>query len=188
MLGDNVIAELRWRITMITPELYILYGFLAFISLLLVTLVATTLRTAQDIGILKRGQTALGEKIDHVEQRLNDRIDGVEQRLNDRIDGVEQRLNDRIDGVEQGLNARIDGVEQGLNARIDGVEQSLGGRLGRVESRIDLVENRLFLLAQDVSEIKGSVQALHERVDLVMRHRHQPTGEVVLTPEELPAD
>ena len=177
MLGDNVIAELRWRITMITPELYILYGFLAFISLLLVTLVATTLRTAQDIGILKRGQTALGEKIDHVEQRLNDRIDGVEQ-----------RLNARIDGVEQGLNARIDGVEQGLNARIDGVEQSLGGRLDRVESRIDLVENRLFLLAQDVSEIKGSVQALHERVDLVMRHRHQPTGEVMLTPEELPAD
>ena len=112
MLGDNVIAELRWRITMITPELYILYGFLAFISLLLVTLVATTLRTAQDIGILKRGQTALGEKIDHVEQRLNDRIDGVEQRLNARIDGVEQGLNARIDGVEQGLNARIDGVEQ----------------------------------------------------------------------------
>ena len=102
------------------------------------------------------------------------------------------------------MNARIDGVEQGppegraswtlklladrLNARIDGVEQSLGGRLDRVESRIDLVENRLFLLAQDVSEIKGSVQALHERVDLVMRHRHQPTGEVMLTPEELPAD
>ena len=140
---------------MITPELYILYGFLAFISLLLITMVATTLRTAQDIGTLKRGQIALGEKIDHVEQRLNDRIDGV---------------------------------EQGLNARIDGVEQSLGGRLDRVESRIDLVENRLFLLAQDVSEIKGSVQALHERVDLVMRHRHQPTGEVVLTPEELPAD
>ena len=67
---------------MITPELYILYGFLAFISLLLITMVATTLRTAQDIGILKRGQTALGEKIDHVEQRLNDRIDGVEQGLN----------------------------------------------------------------------------------------------------------
>ncbi len=151
---------------MITPELYILYGFLAFISLLLITLVATTLRTAQDIGILKRGQTALGEKIDH----------------------VERNLNARIDGVEQNLNARIDRVEQGLNARIDGVEQSLGGRLDRVESRIDLVENRLFLLAQDVSEIKGSVQALHERVDLVMRHRHQPTGEVVLTPEELPAD
>ncbi len=151
---------------MITPELYILYGFLAFISLLLITMVATTLRTAQDIGTLKRGQIALGEKIDH----------------------VEQRLNDRIDGVEQGLNARIDGVEQRLNDRIDGVEQSLGGRLDRVESRIDLVENRLFLLAQDVSEIKGSVQALHERVDLVMRHRHQPTGEVVLTPEELPAD
>jgi hypothetical protein len=107
-------------------------------------MVATTLRTAQDIGILKRGQTALGEKIDH--------------------------------------------LEQSLNAKIDGVEQSLGGRLDRVESRIDLVENRLFLLAQDVSEIKGSVQALHERVDLVMRHRHQPTGEVVLTPEELPAD
>ena len=159
---------------MITPELYILYGFLAFISLLLITMVATTLRTAQDIGILKRGQTALGEKIDHVEQRLNDRIDGVEQG----IDGVNEV--ERPDW--------IDGVEQGLNARIDGVEQSLGGRLDRVESRIDLVENRLFLLAQDVSEIKGSVQALHERVDLVMRHRHQPTGEVVLTPEELPAD
>ena len=136
---------------MIMPELYILYGFLAFISLLLVTLVGTTLRTAQDIGTLKRGQTALGEKIDH---------------------------------VEQSLNAKIDGVEQRLNARIDGVE----GRLDRVESRLDLIDNRLFLLAQDVSEIKGSVQALHERVDLVMRHRHQSTGEVVLTPEELPAD
>ena len=92
---------------MITPELYILYGFLAFISLLLITMVATTLRTAQDIGTLKRGQIALGEKIDHFEQSLNARIDGFEQGLSARIDGFEQRLSARIDGFEQRLSARL---------------------------------------------------------------------------------
>ena len=86
---------------MITPELYILYGFLAFISLLLVTLVVTTLRTAHDIGILKRGQTALGEKIDHFEQSLNARIDWFEQGLTARIDGFEQRLRARLTGLNE---------------------------------------------------------------------------------------
>ena len=47
----------------------------------------------------------------------------------------------------------------------------------------------LLHLARDNGEIKGLVQALHQRVDLVMRHRHQPdTGQGILTPEEVAAD
>ena len=48
----------------------------------------------------------------------------------------------------------------------------------------DIVE-----LKGEISETKGLILALHERVDLVMRHRHQPdTGQVILTPEEVAAD
>jgi hypothetical protein len=46
----------------------------------------------------------------------------------------------------------------------------------------------VFVQGREISEIKGLVIALHERVDLVMRHRRQADGEVILTPGELPAD
>ena len=95
----------------ITPELYILYGFLAFICLLLVTLIGILLRQSRDIGELK----------------------------------------------------------------------SMIPRIERLEEQMGTVREQL-------AEVRGLVVAMHERMDLLMRHRHDDAGRVVITPEEVAAD
>lgn len=96
---------------MVTAELYILYGFLAFICLLLVTLIGILLRQSRDIGELK----------------------------------------------------------------------SMIPRVERLEEQIGTVREQL-------AEVRGLMVALHERMDLLMRHRHDDAGRVVITPEEVAAD
>ena len=39
-------------------------------------------------------------------------------------------------------------------------------------------------IRQELGNLRGLIVALHERIDLVMRHRHDETGAVVLTPTE----
>ena len=107
---------------MIDSDLYILYGFLAFISLLLVTILGVLYRQSRDIGELK--------------------------------------------GQFSGLNARMD----------------------HFESRMDHFEQQLAILREQVAEIRGMMLSLHERMDLLMRHRHDDVGRVVITPEEVAAD
>ena len=122
---------------MITTEDYILYGFLAFIALLLVSIVVGMFRQFRDTGEIKG-----------------------------RLSGLERQL------AEQ--SGRI--TEQ--SGRID----SLSGRLERLEQTVAS-------LAGEVGELKGLLLALHQRVDLVMRHRHNAdTGQVILTPEAVAAD
>ena len=107
---------------MITAELYILYGFLAFICLLLIAI----------LGMLYRQGRAIG----------------------------------RLEGQFEGLNGRINGIE----------------------ARIDRLEEQMANLREQVAEIRGLLVSLHERVDLLMRHRHDDAGRVVITPEEVAAD
>ena len=83
----------------------------------------------------------------------------------------------RLEGQINGLNQRIDG----LNERIDGVETSL-------TARIERLEEQMANLREQVAEIRGLLVSLHERVDLLMRHRHDDAGRVVITPEEVAAD
>ncbi len=122
---------------MITTEDYILYGFLAFIALLLVSIVVGMFRQFRDTGEIKG-----------------------------RLSGLERQL------AEQ--SGRI-------------TEQS--GRIDSLSGRIDRLEQTVASLAGEVGEIKGLLLALHQRVDLVMRHRHDAaTGQVILTPEAVAAD
>ena len=118
---------------MITAELYILYGFLAFISLLLVAILGAIYRQGRAIG-----------------------------RLEGQISGLSQQMRD--------MTARIDGVEASLTARIERLEEQMAN------------------LREQVAEIRGLLVSLHERVDLLMRHRHDDVGRVVITPEEVAAD
>ncbi len=96
---------------MITAELYILYGFLAFISLLLVAILGALYRQSRDIGELKS-----------------------------------------------------------------------------MIPRLERLEEQMANLREQVAEIRGLLVSLHERVDLLMRHRHDDSGRVVITPEEVAAD
>ena len=88
-----------------------------------------------------------------------------------RIDDLRDSLISRIDG----LISRIDG----LISRIDG----LASRIDGLAARIDRVEEQVANLREQVAENRGLLLALHERVGLIMRHRHDDiTGAVILTP------
>ena len=97
---------------MITAELYILYGFLAFMSLLLIAILGALYRQSRDIGELK----------------------------------------------------------------------SIIPRVGRLEEQMGTVREQL-------AEVRGLLMAMHERMDLLMRHHHDDAGRVVIVPaEEVAAD
>ncbi len=107
---------------MVASELYILYGFLAFISLLLVTLVGFQIRQSFTMG-------------------------------------------------------RIVGELRTLTARVERLEEQM------VNFREQLADFR-----EQIAEIRGMMRALHDRMDLLTRHRHDDAGRVVITPEEVAAD
>ena len=72
---------------------------------------------------------------------------------------------------------RLEGLITGLNDRITGLE-----------SRIERLEEQMSALREQVAEIRGLLMSLNDRVDLLMRHRHDDAGRVVITPEEVAAD
>ncbi len=101
---------------MVASELYILYGFLAFISLLLVALVGFQIRQSFTMG-------------------------------------------------------RIVGELSTLTARVERLEEQMG------------------TVREQLAEVRGLVLAMHDRMDLLMRHHHDDAGRVVIVPaEEVAAD
>ena len=90
---------------------------------------------------------------------------------------------------QSGAIGELKGEVRGINLRLDEMSKSHSERMDALTARVERLEDGLSALAREVSEIKGLLLALHQRVDLVMRHRHEPeTGQVILTPEEIAAD
>ena len=118
---------------MITSDLYILYGFLAFISLLLVAAVGFLIRIAFAVG--------------------------------------------RLQGQYNGLSEQMREMNASLNARID-----------RLEEQMNNFREQLADFREQLAEVRGLIRGLHDRMDLLMRHRHDAAGRVVITPEEVAAD
>ena len=163
---------------MITVEDYILYGFLAFICLLLVSIVVGMFRQFRDTGEIKGRMEGMQRQIDEMKTDLSGRIDEMKNDLSGRIDEVRNDLSGRIDEVRNDLSGRIDEVKSDVSERIEGLS-------GRVER----LEQNSVSLAGEVGEVKGLLLALHQRMDLLMRHRHDAgTNQVILTPEEVAAD
>lgn len=72
---------------------------------------------------------------------------------------------------------------------IKGELKGINKRLDDLTARVATLEQTVAALGREVSETKGLVLALHQKVDMLMRHRHDPdNGQVVLTPEEVAAD
>ena len=139
----------------ITLADYILYGFLAFIGLMLVAMFVALLRQSRDIGEM-RGD----------------------------INGIKQQIEDLKQQNAQ-TNARVGS----LSARIDNVENSLSARIDTMSERIDRLVEVVAAQVGEIGEIKGMLQDLHRKVDLLMHHRHlSDTGQVILTAEEVAAD
>ena len=90
---------------------------------------------------------------------------------------------------QSGAIGELKGEVRGINLRLDEMSKSHSERMDVLTTRVERLEDGLSALAREVSEIKGLLLALHQRVDLVMRHRHEPeTGQVILTPEEIAAN
>lgn len=78
---------------------------------------------------------------------------------------------------------RQQGEISGIHVRIDDLRDSLISRIDGLAARIDRVEEQVANLREQVAENRGLLLALHERVGLIMRHRHDDiTGAVILTP------
>ena len=98
------------------------------------------------------------------------------------------RDSGELKGEIRGIHHRIDALSERVGRLEDRVGR-LEDRVGRLEDRVGRLEEAVATLGREVSEVKGLVLALHERVNLVMRHRHdRDTGQVILTPEEVAAD
>ena len=92
----------------------------------------------------------------------------------------------RQQGEISGIHVRIDDLRDSLISRIDGLISRIDGLASRIDglaARIDRVEEQVANLREQVAENRGLLLALHERVGLIMRHRHDDiTGAVILTP------
>ena len=84
------------------------------------------------------------------------------------------------------LVGRIQGEITGLRGEINRLWEAIAAltvRVERLEEQIIDLRTQIADLREQVGEVRGSLRALHERVDLVMRHRHDgQTGGVILTP------
>ena len=90
-----------------------------------------------DIRVINEKVTALDQKIDGVDTRVNAKIGGVETRLFEMLEHVDIKLSTKIDSLRnemiseiRRLDARMDGVDRELHAAIDVRE-----RLAALEAR-----------------------------------------------------
>ena len=94
-----------------------------------------------------------------------------------------------LKGEVRGINLRMDEMSKSHAERTEALSKSVSERMDALTARVERLEDGFSALAREVSEVKGLLLALHQRMDLVMRHRHEPeTGQVILTPEEVAAD
>ena len=75
-----------------------------------------------------------------------------------------------------------------LEGRIDGIWEELRNirqEVADIRQEVAGLREQVAGLREQVAENRGLLRALHERVDLVMRHRHdRETGATILTPTE----
>ena len=71
------------------------------------------------------------------------------------------------------------GEINGLRGEINRIWEAIAG----LRQEVADLRSQIADLREQVAENRGLLRALHERVDLVMRHRHdEQTGRVILTP------
>ena len=170
---------------MITAEDYILYGFLAFIALLLVSIVVAMYRQSHDIGELRGQNEGIQRQLAELSERIGDlssRMEGLSGRMDEltgRVDGLSERVGE-LSGRIGGLSGRMDG----LTGRMDGLSGRMDGLTGRMERLEQIVASQ----GAELGEVKGILLALNRQMDLLMRHRHDGSaGQVILIPEEVAA-
>ena len=99
-------------------------------------------------------------------------------------------LMGRMDGRLSGLETAVADLRQdhaNLRQEMTNLRQEMVAHITRLDARIDRLEASLADLREQVAEIRGLLLALHQKVDLLMIHRHDETsGAVLLTPTAVP--
>ena len=72
--------------------------------------------------------------------------------------------------------------------RQNGQLTGLTERVGRIEVKVDENTKAISDLNERVAEIRTLIFGINERINLLMRHRHDGVGRVYIIPEETPAD
>ena len=108
---------------MITSDLYILYGFLAFISLLLVAALGFLIRIAFAVGRLQGQYNGLSEQMNGLSEQMRE----LNASLNARIDRLEEQMNNFREQL-----AEVRGLMRGLHDRLDLLMRHRHDDAGRV--------------------------------------------------------
>ena len=117
----------------ISTEFYILYGFLAFMSVMLAALTVAVIRLSFAVG------------------RLDGQLTGLTERVG--------RLEVKVDALE---------------VKVDALAESTQRQIGDIDAR--------------VTEIRTLIFGINDRINSLMRHRHDGVGREYIIPEETPAD
>ena len=72
--------------------------------------------------------------------------------------------------------------------RLNGQLTGLTERVGRIEVKVDENTKAISDLNERVAEIRTLIFGINDRINLLMRHRHDGVGRVYIIPEETPAD
>ncbi len=80
--------------------------------------------------------------------------------------------------------SRAIGRLEGQIARIERLEHEMVN----FREQLDNFREQMADFREQLAEVRGLMRALHDRMDLLMRHRHNDAGRVVITPEEVAAD
>ena len=96
----------------------------------------------------------------------------------------------KIDGRLSGLETAVTDLRQdnaNLRQEMDGLRQdhaNLRQEMNGIRQEMNDLRQDNASIRQELGNLRGLLLALHERIDLVMRHRHDETGAVVLIPTE----
>ena len=173
----------------ITLADYVQYGFLAFIVLLLVAMFVALIRQSGAIGELKGEVRGINLRMDEMSKSHSERMNEMNKSHAERTEALSKNFSERLDEMGKNFSERMDEMNRSHSERIEALSKSVSERMDALTARVERLEDGFSALAREVSEVKGLLLALHQRMDLVMRHRHEPeTGQVILTPEEVAAD
>ena len=90
----------------------------------------------------------------------------------------------KIDGRLAGLETAVADLRQD-NADLRQDNANLRQDNANLRQEMNALRDQVNDLREEVAENRGLLRAIHERIDLVMRHRHDAvTGAIVLTPTE----
>ena len=110
----------------------VLYGFLGFISLVLIAMLVILFRNTRDIGEMKGDIRRLSNRIEEVNANLTSQIESLNSGLTSRIDQVNANLTSRIENLERAVAALTVQFTQ-LNRELGefkGTLKALNERLG----------------------------------------------------------